>query len=227
MILTERDRKLVFEIAMSHVLSRDQILALGMFGSVTRVNTRLRVLRELGLVRLLETPYFKGSLYVPGVNAPEVLSERVAQLIRSRQPSPRFLRHALCVTNIRLALSARGATDWRYEPMLRRTLTVAGRVLDVRPDGMAISPKGVLLVECDMGHVSSTKLAQKLHTYNEFLRGGHAKRCWGTNDFNLLTITTGSLRATTLRGCEPDDCAFGFLVQTFEQLGAVMVGGWS
>ncbi|MBL8048945.1 MAG: replication-relaxation family protein [Chthonomonas sp.] len=227
MQLTERDRKLVFEIAMSHVLSRDQILSLGLFGSVTRVNTRLRTLRELGLVRRLETPYFNGSLFVPGVNAPQVLDANAANLIRTRQPSPRFLRHALCVTNIRLALAARGAYEWRFEPMLWRSFEHQGRTLEVRPDGMAISPKGALLVECDLGHTSPLKFEQKLAVYHEFLGGGHANQLWGINDFNLLTITTGNLRASTLRRCPPKVCAYGYLVQTFEQIGAGMVGGWS
>lgn len=227
MMLTERDRKLVFEIAMSHVLSRDQILGLGMFGSVTRVNTRLRVLRELGLVRLLETPYFKGSLYVPGINAAEVLRERPSRLIANRQPSPRFLRHALATTNIRLALSAKGATDWRFEPMLWRTFESGGHTREVRPDGMAITIKGALLVECDLGHVSPQKYAEKLAVYHEFLRSGHADRLWGISDFNLLTVTTGRLRAEKLKALEPVPCSYGYLVQTYEEVGAAFVGGWS
>mgnify|MGYP001191785207 CR=1 FL=1 len=227
MILTERDRKLVHEVAMSHVMSRDQILTLGLFGSVTRVNTRLRVLRELGLVRHLETPYFAGSLYVPGCNAPEVLSGRVARLITNRQPSPRFLRHALSVTNIRFALMNKGATEWRFEPMLWRTFESAGNNFEVRPDGMAITAKGALLIECDLGHVSPQKFAAKLAVYHEFLRGGQAKRLWGINNFNLITVTTGKLRAERLRELAPSNCSYGFLVQTFEELGAGMVGGWS
>lgn len=227
MILTERDRKIVYEIAMSHVLSRDQILSLGLFGSITRVNTRLRVLRELGLVRHLETPYFSGSLYVPGCNAPEVLTGRVARLITNRQPSPRFLRHALSVTNIRLALMSKGATDWRFEATLWRTFESSGKTLEVRPDGMAITAKGALLIECDLGHVSPQKLAAKLGVYHEFLKGGHAKGLWGINDFNILTITTGKLRAERLRELAPSTCSYGFLVQTFEELGAGIVGGWS
>lgn len=227
MILTERDRKLVYEIAMSHVLSRDQILSLRLFGSITRVNTRLRVLRELGLVRHLETPYFSGSLYVPGCNAPEVLTGRVARLITNRQPSPRFLRHALSVTNIRLAMMNKGATDWRFEPMLWRTFESAGKTLEVRPDGMAITSKSALLIECDLGHVSPQKFAAKLAVYHEFLKAGHTKRLWNINDFNLLTVTTGKLRADRLRELAPVNCSYGFLVQTFEELGAGMVGGWS
>lgn len=227
MILTERDRNLVFEIAMSHVLSRDQILAIGLFSSVTRVNTRLRVLRELGLVRLLETPYFGGSLYVPGVNAPEVLPGRVSGLIANRQPSPRFLRHALSVTNIRLALFAKGATDWRFEPMLWRTFESGGRKLELRPDGMAVARKGPLLIECDLGHVSPQKLGSKLLAYHEFQKGGHTKRLYGHDNFNLLIITTGRLRAERLRELTPSGCSYALVVQTFEELGASMVGGWS
>lgn len=227
MFLTERDHKLVFEVAMSHVLSRDHILALGLFGSVTRVNTRLRVLRELGLVRLLETPFFKGSLYVPGVNAPDVLEGRVARLVANRQPSPRFLQHALATTNIRLAMLAKGATEWRFEPMLWRTFEVAGKKLEVRPDGMAITRKGCVIIECDLGHVAPTKFAAKLDAYHQFLKGGHARRLWQIDDFNLLVVTTGKLRAQRLHELAPGECSYPLIVQTFEELGAAMVGGWS
>lgn len=227
MILTERDRKLVFEIAMSHVLSRDQILSLGFFSSVTRVNTRLRVLRELGLVRVLETPYFNGSLYVPGVNAPEVLGVKSAALLKNRQPSPRFLRHALMVTNVRLSLLAKGAIDWRFEPMLWRTFESGGRKLEVRPDGMAVTRKGALIVECDLGHVPSQKLAAKLASYHEFHRSGQCKPLYGYDNFNLLIVTTGANRAARLLELAPRGCSHGLVVKTFEELGASMVGGWS
>ena len=227
MIITPRDADLVRELALSHVMSRDQILALGMFASITRVNTRLRVLRELGIVRRIETPYFNGSLYVPGVNAAEVLSDRIARLIATRQPSPRFLRHALSVTNIRIALTVKGATDWRHEPMLWRTFEVAGKTLEVRPDGMAVTPKGPVLIECDMGHVSPLKLASKLAVYHEFQRNGHTQKLYGFDNFNLLITTTGKLRAARLRELAPGGLSYGLRVQTFEDLGVSMVGGWS
>lgn len=227
MIVTPRDADLVRELALSHVLGRDQILGLGLFASITRVNTRLRVLRELGIVRRIETPYFNGSLYVPGVNAAEVLSDRIARLIATRQPSPRFLRHALSVTNIRLALTAMGATEWRHEPMLWRTFEVAGKTLEVRPDGMAITAKGPVLIECDMGHVSPSKIASKLSSFHEFQRSGHTQKLYGFDNFNLLIVTTGKLRAEKLRELAPSNCSYGLRVQTFEDLGVSMVGGWS
>ena len=227
MVITPRDADLVRELALSHVLSRDQLLQLGFFGSTTRVNTRLRVLRELGIVRRIETPYFNGSLYVPGVNAAEVLSDRIARLIATRQPSPRFLRHALSVTNIRIALTAKGATEWRNEPMLWRTFEVAGKPMEVRPDGMAITPKGPVLIECDLGHVSPSKIASKLASYHEFQRSGHTQKLYGFDNFNLLIVTTGKLRAERLLQLAPAGCSYGFLVQTFESAGVSMVGGWS
>lgn len=111
--------------------------------------------------------------------------------------------------------------------MLWRTFESGGRGLEVRPDGLAITNKGALLIECDLGHVSPQKFAGKLAVYHEFLRSGHANRLWGINSFNLLTVTTGTLRAKGLRELAPSPCSYGFLVQTFEDLGAGMVGGWS
>lgn len=85
----------------------------------------------------------------------------------------------------------------------------------------------LVLMECDMGHVSPAKFAEKLRVYHEFLRGGHATRLWNISDFNLLTITTGKLRAAKLDELLSDNCSFTHLVKTVDDIGASLVGGWS
>ena len=116
MILTERDIRLIKDIALSHVLARDQILKLGYFSSQSRLNRRLRDLVTAGYARVLATPFSGQHLYQGGRNAHEIVGERIAALLRSRSPSPRFLQHALAVTEIRIVLLASGFSGWRFEP---------------------------------------------------------------------------------------------------------------
>lgn len=227
MLLTSRDRSVVRDIALSHILSRDQLIALGYFSSITRANTRLRVLRELGFVKKLETPFFSQSLYMAGVNAPELAGERIAALLKGRAESPRFLQHALSVTAIRIALKERGASEWRFEAQLRRSFTDGGKTFEVRPDGMAIGGKVPLAIEADMGHAALPKLADKLAAFDRFLRSGESERAWGIRQFNLLIVTTGRRRARSIEEQVPEGLVSRCLVQTFTELGAVHVGGWS
>lgn len=226
--LTNRDIRLLRDVALSHVLSRDQILALGYFGSVTRANTRLRGLIELGLLRRLETPFFAQSLYAVSRLAAEVVGGRIAPLIESRAGSPRFLQHALMVTEARIMLLGRGASEWRFEPQLWTSFLVAGKEHQVRSDGLALLPgKGGLAVEVDLGHVNPEKFAAKLYALNQFVLSGEAGRAWQVATVRLLTLTTGKLRAKRLLSLTPSTCAFEHVCQTFTEVNLQPIGSWS
>lgn len=227
MRVTERDIRLVKDMALSHVLSRDQLIALGYFSSVTRANTRTRLLRNLGLITIINTPYFGQSLYTVGAKAKELVGDRIAPIIAARSPSPRFLQHALSLTNVRVALLSRGATAWRFEQQLRTTFRFAGRDYDVRPDGMAVTPKGLIAVEADLGHVAPAKFREKLRAYDAFVASGECQRCWHEETFRLLTVTTAKLRASRLSRLTPPRSAFEHLCQTYDQIGVTLAGGWS
>jgi len=225
--LTTRDQRLVRDLALSHVLSRDQIIKLGHFSSVTRTNARLLVLRRLDFVRRIETPFFAQSLYMAGPMAAQITGERIALLLKDRADSPRFLQHALTVTNVRLALLAKGADSWTFEQQLRRSFTHQGRAFEVRPDGLVLTTKGPLAIEVDLGHASLPKLAQKLAAFDLFLRSGECEVQWGFTQFNLLITTTGSLRCRHIERLIPKGLTQRCAVQTLADLGADLVGGWS
>lgn len=227
MRLTTRDQRLVRDLALSHVLSRDHIIKLGHFSSITRTNARLLALRRLDFVRRIETPFFAQSLYMAGPRAGQVTGEKIAQLLKDRAESPRFLQHALTVTNLRLALLAKGADDWRFEQQLRRTFTHQGRTFEVRPDGLVLTAKGPLAIEVDLGHASLPKLTQKLAAFDLFLRSGECEAQWGFIQFNLLISTTGPLRCRHIERLIPKGIAQRCAVQTLTDLGAELVGGWS
>lgn len=226
MRITERDIRLTRDIALSHVMSRDQACEL-YFGSVTRTNTRLRELGSLGMVKSLRTPFFAQKLYCVGPNAGEILGERIGALAAARTGSPRFIQHALCVTNVRLALGKRGMKAWRFEPQLRCIFEFANRRIEVRPDGMGVFESGAILIEADLGHVTPSKFREKLLGFHQFVTSGECQRRWGFPTITLLVITTGKRRASTLAGLAPEHPAFRYEVKTMESLGIKEIGAWS
>jgi hypothetical protein len=223
--LTRRDVSVIRDLALSHVLSRDQLLRLGYFGSITRVNSRLRELIRLGLVARLDTPFYAQSLYVATKRAAEVAGERVSPLILGRRSSPRFIQHALSVTNVRLALTSLGSGQWRFEQQLWRKVVIGGGI-EVRPDGLFVA-KTPVFVEVDMGHVAPNRFREKLASYAALAAPGRCSDLYGFDQFRLLTVTTGSLRARHLRRLQPPHSRFELLVQTFEEVGATFTTAWS
>lgn len=227
MRVTSRDVKLVRDIALSHVLSRDQIIELGYFSSVTRANTRLRQLRGLGLVKPLETPFYGQMLYAAGPQAVQVVGDHVATILSGRLGSPRFVQHALAITSVRLHFLSQGGTVWRFEQQLRSTFRFAGRDHEVRPDGMAARDQGVVAIEVDLGHVAPSKFREKLLAYDAFVASGQCRRAWNVDTFSLLTVTTGRLRAKRLLQLAPASLGFTFSCQASDQFGVTFPGSWS
>lgn len=227
MKLTDRDIRVVRDLALSHVLSRDHVLALRYFTSVTRANTRLRQLAAVRLVRRIETPFFGQSLYSVGCKAVEILGPRLGAMVAARAESPRFLQHALYTTNVRIELIRRGSTGWRYEQQLRAGFNFEGKPFEVRPDGLALMPSCPMAIEVDLGHVTPSKFESKLIAYDAFVRSGEAKRQWSIPTFKLLTLTTGATRATHLFRLAPENPAFDFLCVPFDELDVPRIGAWS
>ncbi len=227
MRITERDIRMLRDLTLSHVLARDSFLELGYFSSVTRVNSRLRALRSAGLVKRLDTTFFDQSLYIADRKAGQIIGEKVSHLLQHRQASPRYLQHALAVTNTRIALVRKGASAWRFEQQVSHGFSFAGRSLQVRPDGLVIVAKGLVAIEVDLGHVAPEKFAEKLRAYDAFVVSGECNRLWNHPSFSLLTMTTGSVRASRLARLVPADAQYTFECRTFDQLGISSPGSWS
>jgi hypothetical protein len=225
MRITERDTKLVRDIALSHLLGRDQVIGLGYFNSVTRANTRLRELAGINLVRRLDTPFYAQSLYMAGSMAHEIVGDQVSKLLEARTQSPRFIRHALSNTNVRIALSKKGG-EWRFEQQLWRTLKTS-KQHEIRPDGLFITSSIPIFVEVDLGHVSPAKFREKLFSYRALAHSGQCGELYGFDTFRLLTVTTGPLRSRHLRAILPNNPGFEFLCQTFDEIGVRAIPNWS
>lgn len=223
MRVTRRDIQLVRDIALSHLMSRDQAIRLGYFGSITRANTRMRELRAIGALRRLDCPFHGQALHMAGPKAAELCGERIAPLLAGRAGSPRFVRHALAVTNIRVRLLQNGADSWRFEQQLWRELD--GRA--IRPDGLALGSGIPVFVEADLGHAAPGKVREKLLGYRALSKGDSCQALYGFPEFRVLIATTGIRRSRRLRSLLDGEEGFGLLVHTFWDLGVDLPGSWS
>ena len=225
MRITERDVRLIRDVALSHVLSRDQLLRLGYFTSVSRCNRTMTRLSKSGFVKTLLTPFHGQRIYSATVDAAGIVGARIARLLTNRPSSPRFLLHSLSVTEVRIAVLEGRAEAWRFEAQLRQSFTFHGRAYEVRPDGLAVIEGQPTLIEVDLGHCSSSKLSRKLLAYRNYELCGAFERAYNASELRVLTFTTSERRKRNFEALAQADERFGCL--TFAEAGISVPEVWS
>ncbi|HVT12579.1 MAG TPA: replication-relaxation family protein [Fimbriimonadaceae bacterium] len=246
-MLQPRDEALVAEVFLHRVMSRDQAIGLGFFGSVTRANTRLLTLTRAGLLKRVErAPEMGGQfLYRAGEASAPLLARRLdADQSSVRRllvpPSPLCLTHMLRVLDLRLAFvraAARGEFQivrWLPELLCRHEFeTKSPRGIwqrnILKPDGY-IELQGwggvsCIFVEVDLGHVSSARFAEKLAAYRTYLETGIFQEAYGRETFAVLVVTTGPRRLEHLRPATGQADAPPALFTTFQDIEALGVAG--
>jgi hypothetical protein len=198
-VIQERDRHLLQELAIMRVIDRDHAKIVAGFGSVTRVNTRLLALTRAGLLRR----YFLGAT-AAGRKALYALSTKGAAFIGVPSRGPRrrkdevlvadfFVSHQLIINGIYCALkygdmSIPGATFGRwisfYEPVSPQ--------LRLIPDGYfeLENPSGPVaaFLEVDFGHERLAAWKEKIRNYLQLALSGDFERRFGQNQFRVLII---------------------------------------
>ena len=225
MKLTDRDIRLLKDMALSHALTRDQLIRLGYFTSVSRCNRTLRRLLDGGLIRPVKTPFRFQGIYSVKAQASDFVGERIGQILSGRQPTPRFLQHALAITETRIALLTSGGTGWRFELQLRHEFSWAGRKYEVRPDGMIFLDGNPVLLEIDLGNAPAKKIMEKLKAYGAYRESGLLKSTYGSDSVRVVVVTTGNVRRQRLATLDSKGSTIEFT--TFSVLNVEMPGGWS
>jgi hypothetical protein len=183
LVIQERDRQLLSEIAVLRVVDREQVKIVAGFGSTTRANTRLLALTRAGLLKR----FFLGTT-AGGAKAVYALSSKGAQFIGVPERGPQrrhnaaligdlFVEHQLAVNGIYCALKAQTTSvpgialgRWLgfHEP-----LTPQSRLI---PDGYfeLLTPAGVsaAFLEVDLGSESLSVWKAKVENYLRYARSG-------------------------------------------------------
>jgi Replication-relaxation len=209
-VLQDRDRHLLRELAVMRVIDREQAKCVAGFGSTTRANSRLLALTQAGLLRR----FFQGTT-AGGKKALYALSPAGAKLVEIPFRGPRrgdgetlvadfFVVHQLQVNEIYCTL--------KYQPLPVQRATFGRWVsfhepiesaTSLIPDGYAeiLTPQKpfAAFLEIDLGHESRPVWKRKVEEYLRYAVSGRFSERFGQPQFRVLTITTSDRRLASLR----------------------------
>jgi Replication-relaxation len=209
LVIQERDRHLLEELAVMRVVDREQARIVAGFGSTTRVNTRLLALCRAGLLRR----FFLGAT-AGGRKALYALSTRGAAFIGVPIRGPRrrndevliadfYISHQLAVNSIFCALKygvpTLGISFGRWisfsEPLTKG--------LGLIPDGYfeLVTSLGITaaFLEVDLGHEGLAVWKEKTRKYLQLAISGDHERLFGQKQFRVLVIANSERRLLSIR----------------------------
>ena len=209
-VIQERDRHLIEELAAMRVVDREQARIVAGFGSTTRVNTRLLALCRAGFLRR----FFLGAT-AGGRMALYALSTRGAALVGVPVRGPRrrnnavliadfFISHQLAINEIYCALKygrmpTSGISFGRWI-FFSESLT---KELGLIPDGYVelITPSGITaaFLEVDLGHERLAVWKEKIKKYLQLAISGECERLFGQKQFRVLVIVNSERRLLSIR----------------------------
>lgn len=220
--LTARDERLLGRVFLHRALTKDHLIAMGLFGSTPRANQRLRLLfdhRYLRRAFVAAGPHSAKAVYLPGSAAIDLLANRleiprdeVARQTR-KEPQRIFLEHSLACADLRVEIQAAAMAgafsveSYLPEPLCRHEYVVRRGGKDERrilkPDGYVDLACGDRRLRCflemDLGHVGSEQMLRSFLHYESYLADGLFKEAYGAAGFDVLVVTTaGSRRIANL-----------------------------
>jgi Replication-relaxation len=210
MVIQERDRQLLRELAVMRVVDREQAKVAGGFHSTTRVNGRLLALVRAGLLKR----FFLGT-NAGGTKALYALSAKGAQVVDApvRGPQRRkdavlagdyFIEHQLTVNGIYLTLKHRpipvpGVVFHRWLSFFQPVAPG----LRLIPDGYAEfeTPSSIVgaFLEVDLGHERGPVWKEKVENYLRLALAGPSDGEAFHRPFRVLVIAPTDRRLFSIR----------------------------
>jgi len=235
-IVQDRDRHLLRELAVLRVVDRELVKLVAGFGSTTRANARLLPLKDAGLLRR----FFLGTT-ASGRKALYSLSKRGAELVEVPYRGLRrgsdetlvadiFVTHQLRINEILCTAKYRPVPipdvrflQWKtfYEPI------DPGRSLI--PDGYVefATPLKTLaaFIEVDLGTETKSVWRRKCEAYLAYAISGNFERQFALPQFRTLVIAPSERRLSSLRVATAELTEKIFWLTTFESI--AKDGFWS
>jgi hypothetical protein len=210
MVIQERDRHLLRELAVMRVIDREQAKIVAGFGSTTRANARLLSLTRAGLLRR----FFLGTI-AGGAKALYALSEKGARLVEVPETGPRrrqdeavvadfFIQHQLGINEVYCAVkySTRMPTGIEFKRWMGFPKRPAPG-LRVIPDGYVElqTPSGIVaaFLEVDLGHERLRVWRDKVRNYLDLAVTGNFEREFKQHRFRVLVVADSARRLAAIR----------------------------
>lgn len=229
-VIQERDRRLLTELAVMRVVDREQARIAGGFNSTTRINTRLLALNRAGLLRR----FFLGGAG-NGRKPIYGLSARGAAevSVSARGPKRRndevlvadhFVSHQLGINSFYCALKY-GAlpAPVSFERWVSFSEPLS-EDLRLTPDAYVElkTPTGTMaaFLEVDLGHEHLAVWKEKVKKYIQLALSGDFERRFGQSHFRVLVIANSERRLRSIRKVVRASTHKIFWFATFESIGA-------
>jgi len=209
-ILQERDRHLLGELATMRVIDREQSKLVAGFGSTTRANARLLALTRAGLLRR----FFLGTA-AGGKKALYALSQSGAKLIDAPYRGPRRKQDEVLVADFFVAHQLR--VNEVYSTLKYRAIPVPGakfvrwasfcKPIDasnsIMPDGyvevLHANKTLAAFLEVDLGHEGLAVWKAKIQHYLQYAVSGQFESHFHQPRFRVLVLTNSTRRAESIR----------------------------
>lgn len=210
MVLQERDRHLLSEIATFRIVDRNQAKIVAGFGSDSRVNRRLRALTDAGLLK-------RFSLGTNGSGQKAVYSLSPNGAFLAGVPYRSFQRrkgaslvgdsgvqHQFSINELHLSLKYQpvlppGVTFEKWQAF-HEPITPGSRLI---PDGYFVlkerSRVVAAFVEIDLGHERRAVWREKVKKYAELALSGIHQRVFECREFRVVVVTTTERRLKSLQ----------------------------
>ena len=208
-VIQERDRHLMNELAVMRVIDREQAKVVARFGSTTRANTRLLALSKNGLLRRFFLGANGGSK-----KALYALSKKGAALIGVTPRGPRrpnngllvadfFVLHQLAINQVYCELKYRTQIPGVSFVRWLSFHTPVSQALRLIPDGYVElkNPTGMTaaFVEIDLGHERLAVWKRKIKNYLQLALSADSESPFGQHRFRVLVIVNSEHRLRSIR----------------------------
>jgi protein involved in plasmid replication-relaxation len=212
LVLQDRDRHLLKELAVTRVMDREQVKCVAGFRSTTRANCRLLTLTRNGLLRR----FFLGTS-AGGKKALYALSPTGAKVADVPYRGPRrgrdeilvadfFVTHQLQINQIYCTLKYKpisfpGAQFQRWlsfqEPIEATGSLIPDGYVELRVPDKTIAT----FLEVDLGHESRSVWQTKVKAYLHLALSGAFEKVFHQPQFRVLTVTNSERRMASLQNC--------------------------
>ena len=236
LVLQDRDKHLLRELAVMRVIDREQAKCVAGFRSTTRVNSRLLSLTRAGLLRR----FFLGTKG-GGLKALYALSPTGAKLVDVPFRGPRrahdeilvadfFVIHQLSINEINCLLKYRPIPiadtkflRWMsfYDPFEPGTRLIPDGYVEIHPPHKMLAA----FLEVDLGHEGLSVWKAKVQTYLRYAVSGNFAKRFGQTQFRVLVIANSERRMRSLRTATSGLTDKVFWFSTFDSI--TRDGFWS
>ena len=227
-VIQDRDRHLLAEIAVMRVVDREQARIVGGFNSTTRINTRLLALNRTGLLRrFFLSAAGKKALYTLSVRGAAVVSVPVRGPNRRNDEvlvADYFVSHQLGINTLYCALKY-GALPvpvsferWISfsEPLSDQVRLIPDAYVELKTPADTIAA----FLEVDFGREPLAVWENKVKKYLQLALSGDCKRLFGQGRFRVLVVAKSERRLRSIRKVVHASTQKIFWFAAFESIGS-------